>query len=101
MRPPAAHDAYDSSVEPHARFTIDADVSPRFTACYLRVAGDECAFIEAHTSHALPKLLAALAAHGRKPEDVRWIVLTHAHLDHAAGASALVAACPNAILLAH
>ncbi len=86
---------------PHSRITIDADVTPRFTACYLRLAGDECAFVEAHTSHALPRLLAALAAAGKRPEQVRWIVLTHAHLDHAAGAGALVAACPNAVLLAH
>jgi glyoxylase-like metal-dependent hydrolase (beta-lactamase superfamily II) len=84
-----------------SRTTIDADVTPRFTACYLRIAGDECAFVEAHTSHALPKLLAALAARGKRPEQVRWVVLTHAHLDHAAGASALMAACPNATLLAH
>jgi glyoxylase-like metal-dependent hydrolase (beta-lactamase superfamily II) len=85
----------------HARFTIDADVTPKFTACYLRTAGDECAFIEAHTAHALPRLLAALAAQGKKPEDVRWVVVTHAHLDHAAGASALLAACPKATLVAH
>jgi glyoxylase-like metal-dependent hydrolase (beta-lactamase superfamily II) len=85
----------------HARFTIDADVTPRFTACYLRVAGEECAFVEAHTVHALPRLLAALDAHGKKPEDVRYVVVTHAHLDHAAGAGALLAACPNATLLAH
>jgi len=85
----------------HARFTIDADVVPQFTACYLRVAGDECAFIEAHTAHALPRLLAALESQGRKPEDVRWVVVTHAHLDHAAGASALLAACPKATLVAH
>ncbi len=85
----------------HARFTVDADVVPRFTACYLRVAGGECAFVEAHTGHALPRLLAALEQHGKKPEDVRYLVLTHAHLDHASGASALMAACPNATLLAH
>jgi glyoxylase-like metal-dependent hydrolase (beta-lactamase superfamily II) len=85
----------------HARFTIDADVLPKFTACYLRVAGDECAFIEAHTAHALPRLLAALEAQGKKPEDVRWVIVTHAHLDHAAGASALLEACPKATLVAH
>ena len=85
----------------HARHTIDADVIPQFTAAYLRSAGDEHAFIEAHTSHAVPKLLAALAARGGKPEQVRWIVVTHAHLDHAAGASALLSRCPNATLLAH
>ena len=85
----------------HAQHTIDADVVPGFTAVYLRVAGDECAFIEAHTNHALPRLLAALHAVGRRPEQVRYVVVTHAHLDHAAGASALLTACPNATLLAH
>ena len=85
----------------HARITVDCDVMPRFTAAYLRIAGEECAFIEAHTSHALPRLLAALAERGKKPEQVRYVVVTHAHLDHAAGASALLAACPNATLLAH
>lgn len=85
-----------------ARTTIDCDVLPRFTACYLRTAPNgECAFVEAHTAHALPRLLAALAAQGRRPEDVRWVVVTHAHLDHAAGAGSLLAACPNATLLAH
>jgi glyoxylase-like metal-dependent hydrolase (beta-lactamase superfamily II) len=82
----------------HARFTIDADRAPRFTACYLRIAGDECAFVEAHTAHAVPRLLAALAANQKRVEDVRWIAVTHAHLDHAAGAGALLAMCPNAKL---
>ena len=86
----------------HSRITIDCDVrTPQFTAAYLRVAGTECAFIETETSHARPKLLAALAAQGRQPEDVRWVVVTHAHLDHAAGAGGLLAACPRATLLAH
>jgi glyoxylase-like metal-dependent hydrolase (beta-lactamase superfamily II) len=85
----------------HARFTIDADKVPRFTACYLRIAGDECAFIEAHTVHALPRLLASLEANAKRVEDVRWIIVTHAHLDHAAGAGALLAACPNAKLVAN
>src|SRR5690348_6152063 len=85
----------------HTRFTIDADVIPRFTACYLRVADGECAFVEAHTAHAIPRLLSALAEHGKRPEDVRYVVVTHAHLDHAAGASKLLAACPNATILAH
>lgn len=85
----------------HARLTIDCDVLPRFTAAYLRVADGECAFIETHTAHAVDRLLAALTARGRRPQDVRWIVVTHAHLDHAAGASALLARCANATLLAH
>ena len=85
----------------HARTTIDADLSPQVTAVYLRTAGEECAFIEAHTSHALPKLMHALEVSGRRVEDVRWLIVTHAHLDHAAGAGTLLARCPNATLLAH
>ena len=85
----------------HARFVIDCDTRPRFTGAYLRVAGDECAFIETHTSHARPRLIAELAARGRRRQDVRWVVVTHAHLDHAAGAGELLAHCPNATLLAH
>lgn len=86
----------------HARHTIDCDdATPQFTAAYLRVADHECAFIETYTSHALPKLLGALASAGKTPNDVRYVVITHAHLDHAAGASALMRACPKATLLAH
>lgn len=83
------------------RVTIDSDVKPGITATYLRVDGSECAFIEAHTPFAVPRMLAALAAAGKRPEDVRYVVVTHAHLDHASGASALMKACPQAVLLAH
>jgi glyoxylase-like metal-dependent hydrolase (beta-lactamase superfamily II) len=82
--------------------TIDCDyLGPDVAAAYLRVDGDEVAFIETNTSHAVPKLLTALAEAGRRPEQVRWVIVTHAHLDHAGGASALMAACPQATLLCH
>src|SRR5260370_40597512 len=84
----------------HERHTIDCDILPKFTAAYLRVAGDECAFIETHTPHAVPKLLSELAARGRRPGQVRWAGGPHAHLDHASGASALLAKGPDATLLA-
>ena len=84
-----------------ALHTLDCDVAPNFTAVYLRVERGECAFIETHTGHARPRLLQALDTHGLRPEDVRYIVVTHAHLDHAAGAGGLLARCPNATLLAH
>jgi glyoxylase-like metal-dependent hydrolase (beta-lactamase superfamily II) len=90
-----------STTMTHQRITIDCDVLPRFTAAYLRIAGDECAFIETHTGHAVPRLLAALAREGKRPEQVRYVIVTHAHLDHAAGASLLLSHCPNATLLAH
>ena len=65
----------------HSRLTIDADVRTRFTACYLRVAGDECAFIESHTAHAVPRLLAALELQGKTPNDV-YLAGDFGHLRH-------------------
>jgi glyoxylase-like metal-dependent hydrolase (beta-lactamase superfamily II) len=82
--------------------TIDCDyVLPRFAAAYLRVENDEAAFIETNTTHAAPRLLRALDEAGLRPEQVRWVIVTHVHLDHAGGASALMKALPGATLLAH
>ena len=82
--------------------TIDCDyLGPEIAAAYLRIEGDEAAFVEANTSRAVPRLLEALAREGLRPEQVRYVIITHVHLDHAAGASALLAACPNAKLVAH
>lgn len=86
----------------HEALTIDCEPeNPGYVAAYLRVAGGECAFFESYTARAVPLMLSALEARLRKPEDVRWVVVTHAHLDHAGGAWALLRACPNATLLAH
>lgn len=72
-----------------------------YAAAYLLVQGDEAAFIENNTHHAVPRLLDALAAAGLTPEQVRYIIITHVHLDHAGGTSTLAKACPNATVLAH
>jgi glyoxylase-like metal-dependent hydrolase (beta-lactamase superfamily II) len=86
----------------HEHVTIDCDyLHPRFAAAYLRVAGDEAAFVEVNTSHAAPKLFAALEARKMRPEQVRYVIVTHVHLDHAGGAGVVMRACPNATLLAH
>ncbi len=82
--------------------TIDCEyLQPEFAAAYLLVEGEEAAFVETNTTYAVPRLLEALSKAGRRPEDVRWVIVTHVHLDHAGGASAVMKACPNATLLAH
>ena len=83
--------------------TIDTNYTGRadFAAAYLLEDGEELAFVEANTNAALPRLLAALEARGSSPAQVRYVIVTHIHLDHAGGAGALMAACPNATLLAH
>ncbi len=82
--------------------TIDCNyLFPRFAAAYLVIEGDRAAFIDNNTLHAVPRLLSALRENNLKPEQVDYIILTHVHLDHAGGTSALVKECPQAVILAH
>jgi len=74
---------------------------PDFTACYILHRGGEAAVIETNTNHAVPAVLDGLSAHGLHPEQVRYVILTHVHLDHAGGAGRLMRALPNAVLLVH
>ncbi len=83
--------------------TLDTHYAHRddLAAAYLLTGGDEVAFVETNTALAVPRLLEALRRAGKRPEDVRYIAITHIHLDHAGGAGPLMQACPNATLLAH
>jgi len=65
------------------------------------VEEDRAAFVETNTRHAVPILLNRLQAVGMKPEQVEFIIVTHAHLDHAGGTAELLKYCPNAKVLAH
>jgi glyoxylase-like metal-dependent hydrolase (beta-lactamase superfamily II) len=70
-------------------------------AAYLMIEGDRAAFVDNNTVHALPHLLAALAAHGLEPAQVKYLIVTHVHLDHAGGTAALLARCKKAKVLCH
>ena len=82
--------------------TVDCDyVQPLLAASFLRVQSGEAAFIETGTSRNAAKLLDALASEGISRDAVRYVIVTHVHLDHAGGASALMKELPRATLLAH
>jgi glyoxylase-like metal-dependent hydrolase (beta-lactamase superfamily II) len=70
-------------------------------ACYLVRSGDRLAFVDTGTANTVPGLLGVVDALGLTPAQVEYVIPTHVHLDHAGGAGALMAACPNARLLAH
>jgi glyoxylase-like metal-dependent hydrolase (beta-lactamase superfamily II) len=74
---------------------------PRHTACYLIADRGELAFVDSGSSNNVPGLLAVLDRLGFQPQQVRYVMPTHVHLDHAGGAGALMAACPNATLVTH
>ena len=82
--------------------TVDCQyLQPRFAAAYLLHEQGEAAFVDNNTAHSVPLLLAALAEEGLDRERVRYVIVTHVHLDHAGGTSELMKACPQARLLAH
>lgn len=70
-------------------------------AAYLLVHAGKVCVIETGTSRSAPHILAAIESLGKQAEDVAYIIPTHIHLDHAGGAGALMAACPNAQLVIH
>lgn len=81
---------------------IDCDyLMPEFAGVYLLHSAGEAAFVETNTAHSVPRLMDALKKAGGQPEDVRYVIVTHAHLDHSGGASLLMKSCPRATLLAH
>ncbi|MBK6288557.1 MAG: MBL fold metallo-hydrolase [Gammaproteobacteria bacterium] len=86
----------------HGIFCLETGYQrPGTACCYLLVDHGEAAFIETGTAHSVPLLLEALAQAGVAREQVRYVIPTHVHLDHAGGAGALLQHLPAATLLVH
>ena len=56
------------------------------TAVYLLIGPEGPALVETGPGSTLPAVLDALAGHGLRPSDIRHVLLTHIHLDHAGAA---------------
>jgi glyoxylase-like metal-dependent hydrolase (beta-lactamase superfamily II) len=65
------------------------------------ILGEHPALIETGTAKSAPVVRDELAALGVGPEDLRTIVVTHIHLDHAGGVGDLAAMFPNAEVVVH
>jgi glyoxylase-like metal-dependent hydrolase (beta-lactamase superfamily II) len=72
----------------------------QLTAGFL-VEGPMPALIETGSQSSVPAVHAALAALGLGPEDLRWIIVTHIHLDHAGAVGDLAADFPSATVVVH
>lgn len=57
--------------------------------------------VETCASPSIPYLLKGLRDLGHHPHDVKYIIVTHIHLDHAGGAGLLLQECPNAAVVVH
>ncbi|GGA43790.1 MBL fold metallo-hydrolase [Kroppenstedtia guangzhouensis] len=62
---------------------------------------EELTLVETGPSLSVPRILKGLEALGHRPEDVRNVIVTHIHLDHAGGAGLLLQSCPKARVVVH
>ena len=86
----------------HGIFCLETGYQRPGLACaYLMVDHGEAAIIETGTARSVPLLLEGLARAGIVREQVRYVIPTHVHLDHAGGAGALLEHLPVATLLVH
>jgi glyoxylase-like metal-dependent hydrolase (beta-lactamase superfamily II) len=73
---------------------------PHVVATYA-LLGDEPALVDPGPASTLPAVEAGLADHGLALGDIRHIVLTHIHLDHAGASGLILARSPRAHVYVH
>ncbi len=74
---------------------------PGLAACYLLQQGDAAVLIDTGTAHTVPTIMDLMAQQGLQPEQVRYVMPTHVHLDHAGGVGELMQLLPEAKLIVH
>src|ERR1700719_5036387 len=72
----------------------------QLTAGFL-IDGPMPALVETGSQSSVPAVHAALDALGLGPHDLRWIIVTHIHLDHAGAVGDLAADFPSATVVVH
>jgi glyoxylase-like metal-dependent hydrolase (beta-lactamase superfamily II) len=86
----------------HGIYCIDAlYVKPQVAAIYLLQQADEVAIIETGTYYSVPNVLATLAELGIAKSQVKYVIPTHVHLDHAGGAGEMMRQFEQASLIIH
>lgn len=75
--------------------------TPGVVASAVFETGDGLAIVDTGPSSTLPALEAGLAALGARLADVRHVLLTHVHLDHAGAAGTVLARVPEARAYVH
>lgn len=76
-------------------------VAPEIVACYLVESDGEAAIIETGNFETTERILALLEQRKIPVQNVRYVIPTHVHLDHAGGASSLMDVLPAAKLVIH
>ena len=69
--------------------------------CYLLESDGQFALIDTGTARTVPMIMELLDKQSITKDQIRYIIPTHVHLDHAGGAGQLMAQCPEAELVIH
>ncbi|MCW8930764.1 MAG: MBL fold metallo-hydrolase [Gammaproteobacteria bacterium] len=75
--------------------------SEGIACCYLLESDGQCVLIDTGTARTTPLIMALLEKRSIAKEQVKYIIPTHVHLDHAGGAGQLMAELPEAQLVIH
>lgn len=78
---------------------FDMDI-PNRTGTYV-IAEEELTLVETGPSPSLKYIKKGLETLGFTLDDVKYVIVTHIHLDHAGGAGLLLQECPNAKVVVH
>lgn len=73
---------------------------PNRTGTYL-IEEEELTLIETGPSMSNPYILAGLKDLNIDPKKIKYIIVTHIHLDHSGGLGLLLRSCPNATVVVH
>ncbi|MEW9670217.1 MBL fold metallo-hydrolase [Ammoniphilus sp. 3BR4] len=65
------------------------------------ICEEQLTLVETSASPSVPYILRGLQDLGLDPKEVRYIIVTHIHLDHSGGAGLLLKSCPNGNVVVH
>src|SRR4030042_1680739 len=84
-------------------FELDSRYLDRkgYAACYIIENNGEIAIVETNTNHAVPRILESIKKLGFQKKQIKYVIITHVHLDHAGGAGTLINNLPSARLVVH
>ncbi|HLT19246.1 MAG TPA: MBL fold metallo-hydrolase [Thermomicrobiales bacterium] len=74
---------------------------PALIASYVVRTADGLALVDVGPGSTVPALIAGLEQLGLSVDDVRYLLVTHIHLDHAGAAGSLLARLPEATMYVH
>ena len=69
--------------------------------CSYIITGEKPFLVESGPSSSVPNLLAGLKELNINFDDIRYLAVTHVHLDHGGGAGTLIKSLPNAKVIVH